>query len=76
MATPKNTGIGTKVYEKAGDNTCIGAKGTTAPVKNKYNGKREHMHGQKIEVANHIGVDKSAYSKIEKGARALSVDEL
>jgi transcriptional regulator with XRE-family HTH domain len=27
-------------------------------------------------VATHIGVDKSAYSKIEKGLRALTVDEL
>ena len=27
-------------------------------------------------MANHIGVDKSAYSKIEKGSRALTVDEL
>jgi transcriptional regulator with XRE-family HTH domain len=27
-------------------------------------------------VANHIGVDKSAYSKIEKGSRALTVEEL
>jgi transcriptional regulator with XRE-family HTH domain len=27
-------------------------------------------------VANHIGVDKSAYSKIEKGTRALTVEEL
>jgi len=25
---------------------------------------------------NHIGVDKSAYSKIEKGLRSLTVDEL
>jgi transcriptional regulator with XRE-family HTH domain len=31
---------------------------------------------KQIEVADHIGVDKSAYSKIEKGARALTVDEL
>ncbi len=27
-------------------------------------------------MANHIGVDKSAYSKIEKGSRALTVEEL
>ena len=27
-------------------------------------------------LASHIGVDKSAYSKIEKGLRALTVDEL
>lgn len=27
-------------------------------------------------MATHIGVDKSAYSKIEKGLRALTVDEL
>ena len=31
---------------------------------------------KQIEVANHIGVDKSAYSKIEKGLRAVSVEEL
>jgi transcriptional regulator with XRE-family HTH domain len=31
---------------------------------------------KQIEVADHIGVDKSAYSKIEKGSRALTVDEL
>lgn len=31
---------------------------------------------KQIEVATHIGVDKSAYSKIEKGLRALTVDEL
>ncbi|WP_199734711.1 helix-turn-helix domain-containing protein [Flavobacterium sp. RSP15] len=29
-----------------------------------------------MEVATHIGVDKSAYSKIEKGLRALAVDKL
>ncbi|QQD16493.1 helix-turn-helix domain-containing protein [Sphingobacterium sp. UDSM-2020] len=29
-----------------------------------------------MEVADHIGVDKSAYSKIEKGTRSLTVDEL
>ena len=29
-----------------------------------------------IEVATHIGVDKSAYSKIEKSLRALIFDEL
>jgi len=31
---------------------------------------------KQIEVATHIGVDKSAYSKIEKGLRALTVEEL
>lgn len=31
---------------------------------------------KQIEVASHIGVDKSAYSKIEKGLRALTVEEL
>ncbi|WP_394675331.1 helix-turn-helix domain-containing protein [uncultured Chryseobacterium sp.] len=29
-----------------------------------------------MEVANYIGVDKSAYSKIEKGTRSLAVEEL
>ncbi len=37
---------------------------------------REEKNLKQIEVANHIGVDKSAYSKIEKGLRALTVDEL
>lgn len=37
---------------------------------------REEKNLKQIEVADHIGVDKSAYSKIEKGARALTVDEL
>jgi transcriptional regulator with XRE-family HTH domain len=31
---------------------------------------------KQIEVANYIGVDKSAYSKIEKGLRNITVDEL
>ena len=37
---------------------------------------REENNFKQIEVATHIGVDKSAYSKIEKGLRALTVDEL
>lgn len=37
---------------------------------------REQKNLKQIEVATHIGVDKSAYSKIEKGLRALTVDEL
>jgi transcriptional regulator with XRE-family HTH domain len=37
---------------------------------------REDKNLKQIEVATHIGVDKSAYSKIEKGTRALTVDEL
>jgi transcriptional regulator with XRE-family HTH domain len=37
---------------------------------------REEKNLKQIEVANHIGVDKSAYSKIEKGLRALTVEEL
>jgi transcriptional regulator with XRE-family HTH domain len=37
---------------------------------------REEKGLKQIEVANHIGVDKSAYSKIEKGSRALTVEEL
>jgi len=39
-------------------------------------GIREEKNLKQIEVATHIGVDKSAYSKIEKGLRALTVDEL
>jgi transcriptional regulator with XRE-family HTH domain len=37
---------------------------------------REEKNLKQIEVATHIGVDKSAYSKIEKGTRALTVEEL
>jgi len=37
---------------------------------------REEKKLKQIEVATHINVDKSAYSKIEKGLRALTVDEL
>jgi transcriptional regulator with XRE-family HTH domain len=37
---------------------------------------REEKGLKQIEVANHIGVDKSAYSKIEKGLRSLTVEEL
>ena len=37
---------------------------------------REQKGLKQIEVANHIGVDKSAYSKIEKGLRALTIEEL
>lgn len=31
---------------------------------------------KQIQVAEHIGVDKSAYSKIEKGLRSITVEEL
>jgi transcriptional regulator with XRE-family HTH domain len=37
---------------------------------------REEKHLKQIEVATYINVDKSAYSKIEKGIRAVSVEEL
>jgi transcriptional regulator with XRE-family HTH domain len=37
---------------------------------------REEKGLKQIEVATHIGVDKSAYSKIEKGTRALTIEEL
>lgn len=37
---------------------------------------REQKGLKQIEVANYIGVDKSAYSKIEKGTRALTIEEL
>jgi transcriptional regulator with XRE-family HTH domain len=37
---------------------------------------REDKNIKQIEVATHIGVDKSAYRKIEKSTRALTVDEL
>ena len=37
---------------------------------------REEKNLKQIEVATHIGVDKSAYSKIEKGSRSLTVEEL
>ena len=37
---------------------------------------REEKGLKQIEVACHIGVDKSAYSKIEKGTRAVTIEEL
>ena len=37
---------------------------------------REEKNFKQIEVATHIGVDKSAYSKIEKGSRSITVEEL
>ena len=37
---------------------------------------REEKGLKQIEVAKYIGVDKSAYSKIEKGIRALAIQEL
>ena len=37
---------------------------------------REEKNLKQIEVVAHIGVDKSAYSKIEMRARAVTVDEL
>lgn len=37
---------------------------------------REERGLKQIEVAEHIGVDKSAYSKIEKGMRSITVEEL
>lgn len=37
---------------------------------------REDKGFKQIEVADYIGVDKSAYSKIEKGTRALAIEEL
>ena len=37
---------------------------------------RELKDFKQIEVTNHIGVDKSAYSKIEKGLRSIAVEEL
>jgi len=37
---------------------------------------REQKNLKQIDVAKHIEVDKSAYSKIEKGMRAITVEEL
>jgi transcriptional regulator with XRE-family HTH domain len=37
---------------------------------------REEKNLKQIEVATFIGVDKSAYSKIKKGMRAVTVEEL
>ena len=37
---------------------------------------REEKNLKQIEVATYIGVDKSAYSKIEKGTRSLNIEEL
>lgn len=43
---------------------------------NKIKSIREDKTLKQIEVAEYIGVDKSAYSKIEKGLRSVTVDEL
>ena len=37
---------------------------------------REERGLKQIDVASHIGVDKSAYSKIEKWLRNVAVEEL
>jgi transcriptional regulator with XRE-family HTH domain len=37
---------------------------------------REEKGLKQIDVASHINVDKSAYSKIEKGSRNVTVEEL
>jgi len=37
---------------------------------------REQKNYKQIEVATYIGVDKSAYSKIEKKLRSITVEEL
>ena len=37
---------------------------------------REEKNFKQVEVASHIGVDKSPYSKIEKGLRAIMAEEL
>lgn len=37
---------------------------------------REEKNFKQIEVATHISVDKSAYSKIEKGLRSITVEEI
>ena len=37
---------------------------------------RTDLELKQIDVADHIGVDKSAYSKIEKGLRNITVEEL
>ena len=37
---------------------------------------REERGLKQIDVASHIGVDKSAYSKIEKGLRNVAIEEL
>jgi len=45
-------------------------------IENNIKAIREEKNLKQIEVASYIGVDKSAYSKIEKGQRALTVEEL
>ncbi len=45
-------------------------------IANNIKNIREEKNLKQIEVATHIGVDKSAYSKIEKGTRALTIEEL
>jgi transcriptional regulator with XRE-family HTH domain len=37
---------------------------------------REEKGFKQIDVANHINIDKSAYSKIEKGTRSIAIHEL
>ena len=37
---------------------------------------RESKDLKQVEVAEHINVDKSAYSKIEKGTRNVNIEEL
>jgi transcriptional regulator with XRE-family HTH domain len=45
-------------------------------IENNIKAIREEKNLKQIEVATFIGVDKSGYSKIEKGQRALTVEEL
>lgn len=37
---------------------------------------REEKNLKQIDIAVHLGIDKSAYSKIEKGLRSVTVEEL
>lgn len=43
---------------------------------NKIKSIREDKNLKQIEVAEYVGVDKSAYSKIEKGLRSVTIEEL
>jgi len=58
-----------------GDN-CVFQYFCSMDLYNNIKAIREDKGLKQIEVATHINVDKSAYSKIEKGQRNITVDEL
>jgi transcriptional regulator with XRE-family HTH domain len=48
----------------------------TASLSDNIKAIREAQNTKSVDLATYIGVDKSAYSKIEKGTRALTAEEL